>query len=335
MPNPKAELLQNIIDEMWSSGDWIDPMEPLLQDWPVDKASAPLAENITSVVAMINHTAFWEDFAHRNLIGESIKELEPLADAEHGKYPAWMPKWPETVDNYIAIRNRIRSGLESISDEDLAIKPISDNVTREYRIFSRAIHGAYHAGQLSFMRRLAGLPDAKYVYRSSDTAPLVPGSKELLTDMMESAWSSGYSIDPFTVLTDDLSVEDAQREIHGLRSIEEIVNHMAFWETYVATRLEGKDTTDMPAILPGDAPPAGPEWPEARSHMLEQHAAVQNAFNNLDDEALALPRPGIGKSFEEGHSGHWLVYGIINHHAYHVGQIVLIRQLMGHSDYLI
>ena len=335
MPTPKAQLLKNIIDEMWSSSDWVEPMEALLSDWPVEKASSSLAEYITSVVAMINHTAFWEEFACRNLTDQSIDDLGPLDDASYGKYPDWMPDWPATASNYTEIRERLRDALDEVNDDELAIQPATDNVTREYRIFSRAIHATYHAGQLAFMRKLAGLPEPTHEHKSSDTSPKVDGAKALLSDMMRSAWESGYSIDPFTALTDDLSVEDAQRDIHGLGSIEAIVNHMAFWEEYVATRLRGRNTDHMAVVQPGEAPPNESPWPEARSHMLAQHEELISSFEALDDEALSKSLPGQGKMFEEGRSGHWLVYGIINHHAYHVGQIVLLRQLMGHTEYLI
>ncbi|MBI1729739.1 hypothetical protein HY229_01560 [Candidatus Acetothermia bacterium] len=50
---------------------------------------------------------------------------------------------------------------------------------------------------------------------------------------------------------------------------------------------------------------------------------------------MAKPRPGKGKGFEEGQPAQWLAYGIVIHHSYHVGQIVLLRQLMGHKEYFI
>jgi len=335
LENKKSELLINILDGMWNTYDWTDPMDELLNDWTPELACKPLHPNITSVEAMINHTCFWEDVALRLLTGASLDDLGPLEEAADGKYASWMPSWPETFDNYRSIRGRIRAALKTTSDADLAVQPDHDNVIRETRISSRAAHAAYHAGQLVFMRQLADLPEPEPFNKSADTAPKAVGAKKTLQDLMAWAWTSGYSFDTFPEVVKDVSSKEADESIHNLPSITHIVNHMAFWEDYVARRLRGEDTDSMPVAQPGGAPPDSLPWPDASSRLLKRHQEVEDALDKLNDEDLWSPRPGNGKQFEEGKSGHWLVWGIINHHAYHVGQIVLLRQMMGHGAFFI
>jgi uncharacterized damage-inducible protein DinB len=320
---------------MWGSNYWIDPLRPLLDGWSVEQASQAYHPNVASVLAMINHTAFWEDFGLRLLRGESIDEMQPIEDAAYGKYPDWMPSWPQAVDNYSRIRNEICDALAQINDEELLAQPAEDSIDLESRIFTRSIHASYHAGQINNLRRLYGMPESTGGAAIADSFPAVSGIRNLLINMLDSAWSSGFSINPFEQLTEDINDEDANLHFEELSSIKEIVNHMHYWEEYVTRRMLGQDTDDMPRVDAGSSPPGMPEWPEARMKLITQHDQLRESVEILSDEELSQARPGIHKKIEEGKSAQWLIYGVVEHHAYHVGQIVLLRQLMGHEEYII
>jgi hypothetical protein len=87
----------------------------------------------------------------------------------------------------------------------------------------------------------------------------------------------------------------------------------------------------MPKVDPGGTPSEMLGWPEAKENLVRVHLELRTALEALNDEELAQPRPGSGKTFETGHAAQWLVYGVITHHAYHVGQIVTLRELVAHQ----
>jgi len=182
------------------------------------------------------------------------------------------------------------------------------------------------------LRRLHGLEVANVEVENASPANPLPceGGVQLMLDMMDSAWDSGFSINPFEQFSAALTTEQADLRVHrDLPSTTAIVNHMTFWEDYACRRLQGQSTDDMAKVAPGMAPDGMPGWPRAGERLIEQHRQLRQALSNLSDEELSKPRPGNGKMFEAGHSALWLAQGVIVHHAYHMGQLVLIRQLAG------
>lgn len=193
-----------------------------------------------------------------------------------------------------------------------------------------ALHGAYHAGQLSLSRQLMEAPSPEGSGSTQSAYPTTPVAEtdafyEPLIDM---AWQGGELFVGFEELTAPISTDQADGKLDDrASSMTEMVNHMAFWEEYAARRLRGADTTDMAKVAPGEAPPDGPPWPEARERLIEQHRELREAILALGDDEWAKPRPGEGKMFESGQPAHWLACGAALHHAYHMGQLVWLNEL--------
>jgi hypothetical protein len=124
----------------------------------------------------------------------------------------------------------------------------------------------------------------------------------------------------------DASVASA-RPIPGVRSIWEIVLHLTAWAREVAHRLDGHP--------PG--PPVGGDWPEmdettalawdsARTDLAEAHGDLKRVLAVFPSARLSEPvgtnrdAPlGTGVSFEA------MVGGLLQHDAYHGGQIAVIK----------
>jgi uncharacterized damage-inducible protein DinB len=336
MPNPKAQLILNILDEMWMSSSWTDPLAPLLDGWTHEQATQPYAEGVVPVEGNINHTAYWEEYAMCLISGKPLDEIKALGDADSGKFPEKMPKYPEAAEHFRQVRAGLRKAVVDLDENALDGKAPGDMLSRGARAATRAVHSGYHAGQFSYLRRLFGTAEPKAVGNVTMPTSRFPGCKQMLLDLMDFAWSGGYSFDPFEDVTKDLSKSDARKAVKpGLSAISGIVNHMKFWEEYVTRRLRGLDTTDMAVVEPGEAPSGMPDWPQAREELIKQHSELRAALEALSDADMATPRPGKGKRFEVGMPAQWLVYGIVIHHSYHVGQIVLLRQIMGHKEYFI
>lgn len=314
--HPKVTFLLGILDDMWLTDHWIDPLDCLLNGWPKGKAQKPFAEGLFSVEEIVNHTAYWEERGRRLLIGESLDDLGDQDEAQSGKAPRWMPRWPKAAEHYRSVRQRLRQTVQGMDPAGLEQVRAGDVVTRQARIYIRAIHSGYHAGQLSLLRRFYGVPSQKAgVQPAAQAEPtgVFAGCGELLLEMMDYAWLKGFSISPFESLTQDVSKMQADwRPREDMGSITEIVNHMAFWEEYVGRRLRGQPTGDVAKVADGQAPAGMPPWPQAREHLLEQHLALRAAVEALSDEQLCTPRPGDGSS-ADGHSARWLVQGIVIH----------------------
>jgi uncharacterized damage-inducible protein DinB len=129
----------------------------------------------------------------------------------------------------------------------------------------------------------------------------------------------------------------AKRPPKGAHSIWEIVLHMTGWRNEAALRAGGK-----PAGTPaaGDWPAVGGEptparWKAALAALDASHENLVTAVREMSDDDLQKPtndprsRPlGTGVSYYE------LLHGIVQHDAYHAGQIAILQKVLGlHSTF--
>lgn len=125
-----------------------------------------------------------------------------------------------------------------------------------------------------------------------------------------------------------LSVEDAERKIADApHSIAEIVAHMTFWATWFQHRCTGVDapmvasaSEGWPAVAPGS-------WPQLERQFLD----TMERLAALGDDRGRLEAP-LSPPIDFPPLAHYttrdaLVH-VATHGAHHLGQIVLLRQLM-------
>jgi|SRR5579872_1184086 len=113
------------------------------------------------------------------------------------------------------------------------------------------------------------------------------------------------------------------RPVVQAHAIWELVRHVAAWLPVVGRRLEGESVE-----LPADE-----DWPATRE---ASEAAWQNTLAALDDETKKL-REKISKLPEEAlrkgvpganYSVRFMLEGVIQHHIYHAGQIMLLKKMV-------
>ena len=133
-----------------------------------------------------------------------------------------------------------------------------------------------------------------------------------------------------SILNGVTHTEAAARLIPGAHSIWELVLHMAGWRNEVARRATGQ-----PAAEPvgGDYPkigdPTAARWRDALVALDASHRNLVEVTRKIDDAQMLRPtvdprnRPlGTGVTYYE------LLHGIVQHDAYHAGQIALLKKLL-------
>lgn len=143
----------------------------------------------------------------------------------------------------------------------------------------------------------------------------------------------GAHVDPLACV-EDLSAELASRQVAGFpHSIGQLVFHMNYWMDYDLRRIRGQKPP-YPAhnseSFPGRTTPTDSgEWDELR----ERFAAL------IGDSAALADSPGheLQREIEPTHSSHQerdatleaVLWQLVAHNSYHVGQIAAIRRMLG------
>ena len=118
---------------------------------------------------------------------------------------------------------------------------------------------------------------------------------------------------------------------NGAHSIWALVLHLTGWRNEAAARATGKPAGEPAA---GDYPDVGDptpaRWTAALAALDESHQNLVKAVRNLSDEQMwkatndPRNRPlGTGVSYYE------LLHGIVQHDAYHAGQIAILKKVLG------
>jgi len=128
--------------------------------------------------------------------------------------------------------------------------------------------------------------------------------------------------DPMWQILEGISAETAAaRPLPNAHTIWEIVMHMIFWEEVATERLMGRRA----GLIEERNFPAMPHitednWNRALDQVRASNTKFREALSQLDPAKLeALSAAGKRTFYEEAH-------GLIEHHIYHLGQIVLLSK---------
>lgn len=124
------------------------------------------------------------------------------------------------------------------------------------------------------------------------------------------------------VLAGVSGAQAAARPIAGAHTIWEIVLHVAAWAEIARARLDGRATTDPPPEV--DWPPVhdtdAQAWDTALDRLRENHRALATRVRQLEESALDANVPGLEYTVRT------LLHGVVEHGAYHGGQIALLKR---------
>lgn len=143
----------------------------------------------------------------------------------------------------------------------------------------------------------------------------------------------GAHVDPI-VCVEDLSAELAARQVTGFpHSIGQLVFHMNYWMDYDLRRIRGEKPPypahNSESFPDRPTPLDSRDWDELRKR-----------FASLIDDSAALadsPEQELQREIEPTHPSHKeraatleaVLWQLVAHNSYHVGQIAMIRRLLG------
>lgn len=102
----------------------------------------------------------------------------------------------------------------------------------------------------------------------------------------------------------------------------QLVNHIIYWRKTVMIRLQGKNAQPpMPDMYLPDQPD-DTSWQTTLAHFEEVYRQLHQMITGFDESALDKASPMKGQTYYQ------LLMGCLQHDAYHMGQIQLIKKAL-------
>ncbi len=121
-----------------------------------------------------------------------------------------------------------------------------------------------------------------------------------------------------------ISVEQAHtRVMPQWNTVWEIVNHLIGWRENVLVRISGKTIrTPSHNYIQPIKKPTEAAWNKTLDHLAESQIAWMATLKNLKSADLEIIYPGNEMAYYEN------IHGVLQHDAYHLGQIVLLAKAL-------
>ena len=124
-----------------------------------------------------------------------------------------------------------------------------------------------------------------------------------------------------------LDAADAERRVSGLpHSIAEIVAHLAFWQEWFLGRCSGNPKGMVTSAAHGWPAVTEGSWPHHRSRFLQ---TLDQLAELSERDVTKLVTPPIEFPPLANYTIADALVHVATHNAHHIGQVIVIRQLMG------
>jgi uncharacterized damage-inducible protein DinB len=151
--------------------------------------------------------------------------------------------------------------------------------------------------------------------------------------LIELLHGKGAHADPLACV-EDLPAEIASRQVEGFpHSIGQLVSHMNYWIDYELRRIRSENPKYPEHNSESFSTPATPSGTQQWDRLREEFSALLN-----DVAALADAGHGeLDRQIEPTHPSHndraasleSVLWQLVAHNSYHVGQIAMIRRVLG------
>lgn len=128
-----------------------------------------------------------------------------------------------------------------------------------------------------------------------------------------------------------LSAEEAAAHpLPGAHSIWELVLHLSAWRTFTIRRLQSMDSYEVPLNSDADWPPvltvSEAAWATAQSELRLRSDELQAALATFSDDRLE------DEVFGKSYPYHLMILGLLQHDAYHIGQITQLKRAIKRTN---
>jgi uncharacterized damage-inducible protein DinB len=143
-----------------------------------------------------------------------------------------------------------------------------------------------------------------------------------LADQLERSFHGGAWHGPATrEALAEIDTATAGRRTDGARNtIVGLVRHITFWLDAACLRIDGGCEVNPAADWPQEGRLSNEAWSRALAELEQAHARLHTLLLDLDDDRLDDSVPGSDPTVRG------LLLGILQHNAYHTGQIVQIAR---------
>jgi len=151
--------------------------------------------------------------------------------------------------------------------------------------------------------------------------------------LIELLHGKGAHADPLACV-EDLPAEIASRQVEGFpHSIGQLVFHMNYWMDYDLRRIRGENPKypehNAESFPTPTAPADAQQWDRLReefSARVNGVAALANAGRDELDRQIAPTHPSHN---DRAASLESVLWQLVAHNSYHIGQIAMIRRVLG------
>ena len=130
----------------------------------------------------------------------------------------------------------------------------------------------------------------------------------------------GYN---FKEVLHGVGAADAIKNIAGkTNNTWQLVAHITYWRTSVVNRLTGSNNPPpfKDFLMPAEFSEAN--WRQTLLDFEAVYHVLRSAIHKINEEQLDKPSPKEGQTFYE------LIMGCLQHDAYHLGQIVILKRMI-------
>ena len=129
--------------------------------------------------------------------------------------------------------------------------------------------------------------------------------------------------DPVWKILSGISPEIAARRVEAnTHTIWELVSHMTFWETEVCRALNNLPARSMVELnFPAMPEGTNQNWSDTLAGLRQSNADFRQCVSELDPARLDETTPGRKWSIYVD------IHGVIHHHIFHAGQIVILSKI--------
>ena len=162
-------------------------------------------------------------------------------------------------------------------------------------------------------------------------SPLSEEAVRIADELTRAMENDPWHGDSVSAILSDVTPEMAPaKPSAAVHSIWEIVRHMTAWTAEVERRIDGH-----PSGLPeeGDWPaPSGTtekHWKQDVEALMGAHRRLRDKVRTISDASLTAPtRDPRNRPTGAGVTRYVLLHGLAQHHAYHAGQIAILKRLL-------